>query len=358
MVDPDFQGIDDLVGVPSFDHAILVNTRGVGEGIGPDDGFIGLYQDPHAVADQLADRVQQPGVHPGRIAQIGVLAQDHDHFFQRCIARPFANAINRAFDLAGALLHAGDRIGSGQSQVVMAVGGERGALDAADIFEQITHFCSVLVRQAIARGIGDVEHRGARLNGDLEHAGQELIIRPSRVFGVELYVFHEAFGQPHGRRRPVQNVFRRGLQFVTDVDLGDADAGVDTGPVRPLQGLGRRTDVLLHRTGKTADDGLPQGCRYGLHRLEIAGAGNGKTRFDHVDAERFQGQGNFDFLGGVQFAAGHLFPVAEGGIKDLNSGGRHKHSGISGPRPWLELMNIAGDFSSGAVAPKYFALLK
>ena len=53
-------------------------------------------------------------------------------------------------------------------------------------------------------------------------------------------------------------------------------------------------------------------------RMEAAGV--------DVDAERFQGQRDFDLLLGIEFAAGHLFAVAQGGIENLNAV-RHKSGG-------------------------------
>ncbi len=73
--------------------------------------------------------------------------------------------------------------------------GEGSAFNTAYVFEQIAHFCPVLVRQAVARGVGDVEHGRACLDGDFEHPGQELVVGAAGVFGVKFHVLDEGFGQ-------------------------------------------------------------------------------------------------------------------------------------------------------------------
>ena len=58
-------------------------------------------------------------------------AQGHDDFFQRAVAGPLAEAVDRAFDLAGAVLDGGQAVGHGQAQVVVAVDADHGLVDAA-----------------------------------------------------------------------------------------------------------------------------------------------------------------------------------------------------------------------------------
>jgi hypothetical protein len=55
-------------------------------------------------------------------------AQGHDDFFQGGVAGAFADAVDGAFDLAGAVLDRGQRIGHGQAQVVVAMRGQNDVL--------------------------------------------------------------------------------------------------------------------------------------------------------------------------------------------------------------------------------------
>ena len=54
----------------------------------------------------------------------------------------------------------------------------------------------------------------------------------------------------------------------------------------------------------------------GLHRLEVAGRGDGEAGLDHVHAEVLQGVGDLQLLGQVHAGAGRLLAVAQGGVED------------------------------------------
>ena len=56
-------------------------------------------------------------------------SQRHDDFFERAVAGPFADAVDGAFDLAGAVLDGGQAVGDGQAEVVVAVDADHGLVD-------------------------------------------------------------------------------------------------------------------------------------------------------------------------------------------------------------------------------------
>ena len=66
----------------------------------------------------------------------------------------------------------------------------------------------------------------------------------------------------------------------------NADARVDTRTFGVLQRLRGAVDVLGHSTGQ-ADDGGVIASQFGdaADALEVAGAGDGETRFDDVDVQ-------------------------------------------------------------------------
>ena len=52
----------------------------------------------------------------------------HHDLFERGVAGALADAVDGAFDLAGAGLHGGERVGDGQTQIVMAMDADDGAI--------------------------------------------------------------------------------------------------------------------------------------------------------------------------------------------------------------------------------------
>jgi hypothetical protein len=91
---------------------------------------------------------------------------------------------------------------------------------------------------------------------------------------------------------------------------------VDAGAFGVFEGLCGDFDIFLYCAGQAADGDIFYNFRYFLDGMEVAGAGNGETGFQDIDAKGFEFDGQFDFLTGIEFAARDLFSVAEGGIKD------------------------------------------
>ena len=114
--------LHDLVGQRVLHHAVLVDAGLVREGVGADDRLVrldrhaGVRADQAAGADDLGGvdvRVQPVDLRPG--------VQRHHHLFQRGVAGPLADAVDRHLDLPRAVLDRGQRVGRRQPQVVVAV---------------------------------------------------------------------------------------------------------------------------------------------------------------------------------------------------------------------------------------------
>ena len=113
-----------------LEHAVLVDAGLVGEGVVADDRLVALHLHAGDVGHQPAGGHEPLGVDP-RVGVVVVAAgaQGHHDFFERAVAGPFADAVDRAFDLAGAVFDAGQAVGHGQAQVVVAVDADHGLVD-------------------------------------------------------------------------------------------------------------------------------------------------------------------------------------------------------------------------------------
>ena len=101
----DVAGVDDLVGFPLLDDAVLVNAGAVREGVLAHDGLVSLDGEPG-----------HPGHEPGsfddlagadvRIRPVETVPpgfQGEDDLLECGVAGTFADAVDGAFDLAGAV---------------------------------------------------------------------------------------------------------------------------------------------------------------------------------------------------------------------------------------------------------------
>ena len=72
----------------------------------------------------------------------------------------------------------------------------------------------------------------------------------------------------------------------------------------------------------------------GLHRLEVAGRGDGEAGLDDVHAEVREGVGHLQLLGQVHAGAGRLLAVAQGGVEDDQAVVGHSQGLRKTKKPW------------------------
>ena len=315
LVDAHVLRVHDFVALPVFQHAVLVNARRVGKGVAPHNGLVGLDGHVHEVRHQAARGVNLLRVDLRVDAQVAVAFQNHGHLLKRGVARPLADAVDGDLHLPRPVEHARHGVGRGHAQVVVAVGGQHGAVYAVHVLHEVLYLLAVLLRQAVTRGVGNVHHRRARLDDGLHDARQILIVRAPGILAVKFHVVHVAFGVLHGGHGAFQYLVLRGVELVADVVVRRADARVYALVLGISQGFGGHVDVLLHTAREGANHRPGHGFGYLDHGVEVAGTRNGEARLNHVHAEGFQRACHLDFLHRVQLAAGHLLAVAQRRVK-------------------------------------------
>ena len=232
-----------------------MDAAGVGEGVAAHDGFVGLHGHVHQRADEAAHAIDFARVDVGVDAQFMTL-EYHGYFFFAGIAGAFADTVDGDFHLAGAVEHSAQGVGRSHAQVVVAMGGDDGAVDAVDVVHEIFDFGSVFMREAISGGVGDVDHGGAGLDDGFYYAGQVFVVGAPGVLGIELYVFHVFLGILGGGDGLLQDVFAVGVELILDVVIARADAGVYSFALGILQGLEGTVDVF-HLGSCQGTDGGP-----------------------------------------------------------------------------------------------------
>jgi hypothetical protein len=353
-VQPDGGGVHDLVGAFVLQHAVLVDARLVGKGIGPDDGLVGLDHHAGVAADHVAGAVDLLGDDVG-VQVVDRLAgvDRHDRLFQAGVAGALADAIERDFDLPRAILHAGQRVGGGQPQVVVAVAGEDHILTAGYILTQIADQPAVLLGRDIAHGVGDVERGGAGLDGHGQHLHQEGRVAAPGVLRAELHVAAQAARVLHHVAHGLQHLVAAHAQLVLHVDVAGGQKGVDAGTHRALHRFPRLVDVVLVGARQAGDDRRRGNCaifaaarlppdRVGdaAHGFQVAGAGGGEARLHDVHAQPRQLVGDLQLLLDVEGGAGALLAVAQGGVEDLHDLAVGDGPGIGGDVVDAELFYV------------------
>ena len=178
----------------------------VREGVLADDRLVALHDEAGQRAQQAAGRVELGRVDlRADLVMVGAGAERHDDFFERCIARALADAVDRAFDLPCAAFDASQRVRNGHAQIVMAVRAED---DAAffDVRDRVDHgfeHRTVILRRRVADRVGHVDRRRAGLDRGMHDLFQERQLGAGRVHRRKFDVARVFARQIHHRDRPV-----------------------------------------------------------------------------------------------------------------------------------------------------------
>src|ERR1700721_664735 len=171
----------------------------MGEGVGPDDGLVGGAAEANELGQCFAGGEEL--VHLD-VAGVGKLvATDHESggdLFEGGVAGAPPGAGDGAFDLAGSGLNAGEGVGDGHAEVVVAVGGEDYVFNAGNLCEKHAEGGSVLIGRGVADCVGDVDGGGPCLNRDGDDLHEEVGVCAGSVFGGELDVVGKGPGDADG----------------------------------------------------------------------------------------------------------------------------------------------------------------
>jgi hypothetical protein len=256
------------------------------------------------------------------VIEVGPRPHRHHDFFERRVAGPLADAVDRAFDLARPVLDRGQAVGNREAQVVVAVRADRRLVDVRHAVFQDGDRRTIFLRRRVADGVGNIDRRRPRVDGRFDDLAEKITLGASGVLGRELHVVAVARGSLHALDRPLDDLLARHLELKLAVDGARGQEDVNPRFGRVLEGFPGTVDVGVVAAGQAADD-RRTADRVGdfADRLEVAGRSDRKAGFDNIDAEGDEGLGDLHLLLQVHAAAGRLLAVAEGCVEDFDRAG-------------------------------------
>jgi hypothetical protein len=257
----------------------------------------------------------------------GFLQQERrDQGGQVGIAAAFAQAVQRALDLAGAGEDGGQRVGDRVAGVVVAVDAEVAAGDAGG--DDLCRDAADLFGQGAAVGVAQDDPAGAGGVGGLqagEGVGRVGAVAVEEMLGVEEGFAAPGDGVGDGGGDGGEVLVEGGAQGGGDVEVvGLADEADGRGLGVEDRGqdvvvLGRAADAGGHAEGGEGGAGLGRGAE----EFAVGGVGAGPAAFDVVDPQGIEGAGDLGLLGGRELDALGLLAVAEGGVEEGEALGGH-----------------------------------
>jgi hypothetical protein len=176
--------------------------------------------------------------------------EDRGDLFEGRIAGALADAVDGALDLPRPAFDAGQRVGDGHAEVVVAMGGVDDVLAARNPLAHGAEKLRVLGGRGIADRVGDVDRSGAGLDRNFNHFDEEVEVGASAVFGRELDVVRVHPCEPDGLAGMFQRLLAGDLELGLEVQVGAGEEDVDAVFGGRLDGAGGGFDVLALAAGE------------------------------------------------------------------------------------------------------------
>ena len=122
VIDTYIVRIDNLIGLHILQHAILMDTRRVSEGVTAYDSLIRLHRHIHQARHHAAGRIDLLRIDIGLDIDIVVTLDNHSHLFERRVTGTLTDTVDGHLHLTGPVQHTSHGVGSCHAQVVMTMG--------------------------------------------------------------------------------------------------------------------------------------------------------------------------------------------------------------------------------------------
>ena len=282
----DILGFHDLVRLPVLEHAMLVDTGFVREGIGPHDRLVARGRAVGHLRKDAARRHDLGGVDIGRDPErVGASFQRHHDILERAIAGALANAVDGAFDLPRTATYRSQRIGYRHAEIVVTMGRKDRVRRAVYVRAKEAEQLVDLVRRRIAHGVGNVERGGAFRRGDRQAFDQKVLFGSDPVLGRKFDILSEVPGMRDRAANRLDHLGLAHLQLGLAMDRAGCQEDVDALARRLLQRGGGGLDILAVRARQRADGRAFDPLRNARDRPRIARRSGGEAGLDHIDPQ-------------------------------------------------------------------------
>ena len=141
-------------------------------------------------------------------------------FLERCISSTFADAVDGAFDLAGAGGDRGERIGDSEAEIVVTMRAESDVFMRAEVLANFCEHGGVLGGNCVADGVWQINNCGTGDGGDSNDPAEKVHVAAAGVFRGKFY-----FGAVIARVADhlsdgVQRVLASDAQFIFQMKIG------------------------------------------------------------------------------------------------------------------------------------------
>ena len=308
----------DFVGFAVFDHAVLMNSGRMREGIGTDHGFVRLDGEAGHGRHKLRRRNKLTGVDiNAELKEVITGFNRHDNFFESAVTGSFAKTVDRALNLTStAVDYAGQRIGDGKSEIVVAVNRPNGLVCVVNMLAQVANKSTEFRWNSISDGIRNVDRGSAFADRRFNDAVQEFRLRAGSVFAGELDIVGVFLCDANGFNSPRDYLLRRHVELLLHVKRRSCNERMNAASRSCGNSLAGFSHIGRICSGKRTNRRVANHLGDCTDGFKVSGRSSSKTSFNHINTKELKLFGNAEFVLRAHACAGTLFSVTKGCIEN------------------------------------------
>ena len=208
---------------------------------------------------------------------VGASPDRHHGLFERGVAGALTQTVNRALNLPRAGTDSGQRVGSGQTKVVVAVDRDHHVVRAGNVLQDALDEARKLVGNRVADGIGNVDRGRAGLDHFTQHSPHEINIGAGRIHRRELDVTDIALGPGDHLASLLQDGLAVLAQLVRNVNVGRREEDVNARVLTVADRLPALVDIVGHGPAERSDLGAANFAGNPVDGVEVGRRGGGEA---------------------------------------------------------------------------------
>ena len=214
IVDSDIRRINDFVILPVLEDSILMDAGRMSKCITSDYSLVRLHRHTHEGGDSMGSLMKMSSLYIGINRDILAALYSHYDLFHCSISCPFADTVHGNFHLSCSVQDTGNGICRSHSEVIVTMGRDDSLIDVRHVVHKIFYLGTILRRQTVACGIGDIHHRSTCLDDRFYDSRKVFIVCAARILRIKFHIINEPAGIFHRSHSTLENFFLIGIEFI------------------------------------------------------------------------------------------------------------------------------------------------
>ena len=190
-----------------------------------------------------------------------------------------------------------------------------GSVDVGNSVFKTSNDGAILLWETVAGGVRNIDYGSSCFDHLFDDFAEKIRFSSACIFGVKFYILDKSLRKFDCCHPSFYDVFWGGTELELNMIGRNSNSRMNTSFFSVLKGCRCYFDIFFYGARKGTDDWVGYCFGNFYHGVKIPWTRDGKTSFNDIHSQRFQGLGHCDFLLGVELTSRHLLSISKGGIE-------------------------------------------